>query len=181
MAQYNGYVSVPHGSYNEWRAATLGNGYNVDYSYGNQCWDYCALLYWQYGLTLYTKAGGGTAADCWNYSRNANSRDPFISLTGVTNIKRGDIIVFDGDWQNPAGHICFADEDYKVGGINTVEQNGYNPSAPVVIGHTSLNGFLGIFRNTKWTESPEPTPTGSTKKKKFPWPIAWHHWQNFKH
>ena len=52
MAQVNGYVPVAHGSYNQWRAATLGNGYNVDFRYGNQCWDYCALLYWQYGLTL---------------------------------------------------------------------------------------------------------------------------------
>ena len=66
MAQYNGYVTEPHATYQDWRDATLGNGYNVDGMYGNQCWDFCALLWWQYGLTLYTKPGGGTAQDCWN-------------------------------------------------------------------------------------------------------------------
>ena len=106
MAQYNRYVRVPHGSYNQWRSATLGNGYNVDYAAGNQCWDYCALLYWQYGLNLITKAGGGTAYDCWNVSRAVNSRYPFQAITGVQNIRRGDIIIA----KSPAsstGHRCF--------------------------------------------------------------------------
>lgn len=178
MAQYNGYVNVPHGSYDEWRAATLGNGYNVDYSYGNQCWDYCALLYWQYGLTLITKAGGGGACDCWNISRAANSRPPFESIVGVQNIKRGDILVFDANPWSSAGHICFADEDYKAGGINTVEQNGLNPSAPVSIGHTNYSYFLGIFRNTEWSSAPVPPTPEKKKKRKFPWAVALHHWYN---
>ena len=38
MAQYNRYVYVPHDTYQEFRDATLGNGYNVDNRYGNQCW-----------------------------------------------------------------------------------------------------------------------------------------------
>ena len=89
MAQYNGYVEVPHSSYDEWRSATIGNGYNVDGLYGNQCWDYCALLWHQYNLTLVTRPGiGGGAADCWLISRNINARDPFISLTGIENVKR---------------------------------------------------------------------------------------------
>ena len=178
MAQYNGYVPVSHGSYDEWRAATLGNGYNVDFSYGNQCWDYCALLYWQYGLTLVTRPGGGTAADCWFVSREANSRHPFQAVIGVTQIKRGDIIVFAGNGINPAGHICFADEDYKTGGIDVLEQNGYNPSAPVVKGHTSLQGFAGIFRNTLWKSAPVPPQPTKQKKHKFPWAVALHHWYN---
>lgn len=28
--------------------------------------------------------------------------------------------------------------------------------------------------------APTPTPSGSTKRKKFPWPVAWAHWGNFK-
>ena len=120
MAQYNRYVYVPHLNYNQWRLNTLGNGYNVDYysrnhGYGNQCWDYCALLWWQYGLTLVTKAGGGTAYDCWNVSRYTNARYPFTSLTGVQNIKRGDIIITKSP-RSKTGHICFADEDYRTYG-----------------------------------------------------------------
>ena len=184
MAQVNGYVSVAHQTYNQWRAATLGNGYNVDFQFGDQCWDYCALLYWQYNLTLITKAGGGVAADCWNFSRQANSRSPFISLTGKENIKRGDILVFNTTATSSTGHIAFADEDYRGNKIWTL---GQMPTKQGLYGGVhrdewSLNSFLGIFRNTLWTESPEPpTPTTTSTKKKFPWPVAWAHWSNFKH
>jgi hypothetical protein len=170
MAQYNRYVRVPHGSYSQWRTATLGNGYNVDYNagggWGNQCWDYCALCYWQYGLTLVTKAGGGTAYDCWAVSRWVNSKPPFISVTGVTNIKRGDIIIT----KNPrsrTGHICFADENYRTSGnkkrLWCVGQNQRgNSSLPVTRDEIDITYFVGIFRNTMWQgpePHPEPTPT----------------------
>lgn len=184
MAQYNGYVPVVHNSYSAWRAATLGNGYNVDFSFGNQCWDYCALLYWQYGLTLITKPGGGVAADCWNYSRNANSRTPFISITGKENIKRGDIIVWNKSSSSSTGHIGFADEDYRGNEIYVLSQmpTKYGIGGTVHRDLWGLNTFLGVFRNTLWTESPEPpTPSSSSTKKHFPWPVAWAHWSNFKH
>ena len=42
MAQIDGYISIPHDSYDQFKQATLGNGYNVDGYYGNQCWDYLA-------------------------------------------------------------------------------------------------------------------------------------------
>lgn len=186
MAQVNGYVPVAHGSYNQWRAATLGNGYNVDFRYGNQCWDYCALLYWQYNLTLITKAGGGVAADCWNYSRNVNSRTPFISLTGKENIKRGDIIVWNKSSISSTGHIAFADENYRGNKIWVLNQNPtlHGMYGSVHRDELKLDSFLGIFRNTLWTDSPEPptpTPTTQNERKKFPWPVAWAHWSNFKH
>ena len=186
MAQYNGYRIIPHASYNQWRAQTFGNGYNVDYAYGNQCWDYCALLYYQYGLSLITKAGGGYAFECWTVSRNANARYPFVAVTGINNIKRGDIIVLNRTASNYAGHIAFADEDYNGSGyIWLVGQNqgGYNGN----VNRTkfSVAPFLGIFRNTTWTHeptppTPTPTPSTTTKKDKFPWAIAWRHWPNFK-
>ena len=186
MAQYNRYVSVPHLTYNTWRNATLGNGYNVDYSahggWGNQCWDYCALLYWQYGLTLVTKAGGGTAYDCWNISRNINSRYPFNSITGVQNIKRGDIIITKAPTSR-TGHICFADENYRKTGNKTrlwcVGQNQRSDSSlPVTRDEISIRYFVGIFRNKTWqSTSPEPTPpptpspSGDTvyNRSKYPW------------
>lgn len=170
MAQYNRYVQVPHGSYNQWRNATLSNGYNVDYyasgGWGNQCWDYCALCYWQYGLTLITKAGGGTAYDCWAVSRWANTKPPFISLTGVQNIKRGDIIITKSP-RSRTGHICFADENYRTSGDRTrlwcVGQNQRGSSAlPVTRDEISIAYFVGLFRNTFWSGAepePEPTPT----------------------
>lgn len=180
MAQYNGYVSIPHETYNQWRAATLGNGYNADYAYGNQCWDYCAELWHQYNLTLYTRPGGGGAADCWNISRTANAVNPFSAVWGKENIKRGDVLVFDRNPYSSVGHIAIADEDYN--GTNTISTLAqipsiYGTSGTVHVHNESLTYFLGIFRNKNWQTTPGPTPTPSEEKKKhFPWPIAWEHW-----
>lgn len=183
MAHYTGYIEVPHSSFNEWRSATINNGYNVDYAFGEQCWDYVALLYWQYGRTLYTKVGGGGAQDCWLVSRDANSQPPFESLTGKQNIKRGDILVFGGNFG--IGHISFADEDFNGDHPNYISSLGQNQQGngsgwPVTVVDYPLANFLGIFRNTKWTSSPTPpTPTkDKVKKTKFPWPVALNHWYN---
>lgn len=183
MAQYNHYVSVPHSSYEVWRTNTLGNGYNVDQAFGNQCWDYVANLYWQYGRTLYTKPGGGYAKDCWLVSRQANSQSPFISIEGKTNIKRGDIIVWNGNSSYPTGHIAFADQDYDPSNPNeiwTVGQAPVNHGINGVVSRDklSLSLFLGIFRNTDW-QDPEPEPSEDEEKKKkkgFPWVTAWNYW-----
>lgn len=177
MAQYNGYVPVAHETYQAFRDATLGNGYNVDYAYGNQCWDLPALLYHQYNLTLYTRPGGGVAKDCWEVSRAANSVPPFISVYNKEEIKRGDIIVWGG---SGTGHIAFADEDYN--GTNYLNclgqhQGGAGDSDPSNITNLSLNNFLGVFRNTNWVTPPPPE---EPKKEAFPWPVAWRHWRNFK-
>lgn len=181
MATYYGYVYVPHGSYDEWRNATIGNMYDLDGYYSGQCWDYCALCYAQYGLRLYT-GNPEVAKNCWLQSKSANTREPFIAVEGVQNIKRGDIIVFDGGY---AGHICFADEDYHGGSrLNCLGQNqkGNGSGYPATVDNLNLAEFLGIFRNTNWTGSPiPPTPTGEKKKKKFPWAVAWKHWGNFNH
>ena len=178
MAQYDGYVSVPHSSYNEWRSNTINNGYNVDYAYGDQCWDFCALLYWQYGLTLYT--GDGTAAGCWILMQNENAAPPFIAVRGKQNIKRGDIVVLGRTAYNYAGHICFADEDYNgTDRLNCLGQNqtGSGSGSPVSVNNLGLDAFLGIFRNTNWDGEPEPTPETKAKKKdKFPWAVGLNHW-----
>ena len=168
MAQYNSYVSVPHSSYTEFKNATLGNGYNVDAWYqggwGNQCWDYIALLYWQYGLTLYTKTGGGSAKDCWLVSKNANARSPFIAVEGKENIKRGDVIVTNASPWTTNGHICLADENYRTSGDRNKlwcvgqHQRG-STSLPVTRDEINISYFLGIFRNTTWGgDEPHPEP-----------------------
>lgn len=172
MAQYNGYVAVPHGTYDQWRNATLGNGYDLDLYYGDQCWDFCALLYKQYGLNLVTKPGGGVAADCWRVSRWANSRTPFISVEGVTNIKRGDIIVWNSSSSSSTGHIAFADENYRGGRIWTLGQNpsSYGMWGGVHRQEWGLGTFLGIFRNTLWQGVVPPTPVENVyNKDKYPW------------
>lgn len=181
MAQYNGYVQVNHASYQQFRDATLGNGYNVDGAYGNQCWDICALLWWQYGLTLYT-GPRGIAEECWTVSRDRNAVAPFAAIYDVTQIKRGDCVVFAGTSQFTTGHIAFADQDYIIGvnRMNFLGQNqGQGTSAPSNIANLPLDNFLGAFRNTDWETPPTP-PTPDEIKRKFPWAIALKHWQGFK-
>lgn len=181
MAQFNGYVKVAHATYQQFRDATLGNGYNVDQAYGNQCWDFCALLWWQYGLTLHT-GPKSWASECWTVSRSLNAVPPFTQVTRVSEIKRGDCVVFRGTSNYPTGHIAFADEDYKEGmtRMNFLGQNqGQGSLNPSNIANISLANFIGAFRNSNWIKAPEPTPE-EKKKDKFPWAVAWQHWDNFK-
>ena len=180
MAQFNGYVKVAHATYQDFRDATLGNGYNVDQAYGNQCWDFCALLWWQYGLTLHT-GPRSWASECWTVSRTLNAVPPFTQVTSISDIKRGDCVVFKGTSNYPTGHIAFADEDYKEGmtRMNFLGQNqGQGSLKPSNIANISLANFIGAFRNSNWS-TPKPTPEND-KKRKFPWAVAWQHWDNFK-
>lgn len=174
--QQNGYTFLAEVvTYDQWRGYLLTHGVNVDFAYQNQCWDSCALLWYQYGLTLQT--GNGYAYGCWALRRDQNARPPFELVWGKENIKRGDVIVFDrhGSWYT--GHIGYADEDYN--GTNYIKclgQNqgqGISSGTPSNIVNQNLTWFLGAFRNTRWTVTPPtpPTPSGGSKPtaKRFPW------------
>jgi hypothetical protein len=131
---------------------------------------------------LVTKAGGGTAYDCWAVSRYVNARYPFTSLTGVQNIRRGDVIITKSP-RSSTGHICFADEDYRTSGDRSrlwcIGQNQRGSSAlPVTRDEISIAYFVGLFRNMEWGDSspeppsPSPTPEPSENvynKSKYPW------------
>lgn len=168
--QVNGYHLCPHNTYDEYRNYLLNHGINVDYYAGNQCWDALALLWYQYGLRLITRPiGRGSAYMCWTVSRALNAVPPFIAVEGVTNIKRGDILVFNKSSWSSAGHICLADQDYNdryysngAWRINCVGQNqgqGTSYGTPSNVSGQNLSTFLGIFRNTNWRSAPSPTPT----------------------
>lgn len=172
MAQ--GYVDVPHASYSEWRANTIGNEYDLDGAWGCQCWDYASLFWRNVGFGVgYPLTGNGYAYGCWTINKNVNKGDKFDLVYNLSDVKRGDIVVLDhgrfsGD---DAGHIAFADEDYN--GTNTlrlVGQNQENPSA--AIGHKvsadnmSVAKFLGAFRYKEWHAS--PTPPARRRKSGYP-------------
>lgn len=190
MAHYTGHVSVPYSTYDIFRDAVNGNWYDWDGFYGAQCWDGVQLLYGQVGQILYT-GPNSRASECWTVasSRIRNGSGHFSIVEGKTNIKKGDVIVFNRNtgWTHSAGHIGFANEDYN--GTNTISllsQNYENPSAvngsPFSIDDVDLTPFLGIFRFDEWQGTPPtpPTPTEEKRKKEFPWPVAWSHWDNFK-
>ena len=189
MALFN----VPHSTYIEFRTAVNGNGYNMDGLYGFQCWDGVDLLYEQddVGQYLYTGApfgGLGYAKECWTYpaARQRNGSGHFIPITDKTEIKQGDIIVFDtySGWYGTAGHIGFADEDYNgTDIILLLSQNfgtGSNPTTGkpfnILPAYPGV-AFLGAFRYVPWNPPIPPTPT-SEKKRHFPFPVAWKYWWN---
>lgn len=177
--QINGYrllLSPEYDTYNHWRSYCLTHGINVDFSYGNQCWDSPALLWYQYGLRLET--GNGYAYGCWTLKKDVNAKFPFTKVEGAKNIKRGDCLVFAPSGLNYTGHICFADTDYKdrywddefeCWRISCLGQNqgqGVISGTPSNIVGVNLANFLGAFRNSFWRTEPEPTPT--KKPSNFP-------------
>lgn len=183
-AQVTGYWYLNdylYDSYDHWRDYCLTHGINVDYSFGNQCWDSPALLWYQYHLRLET--GNGYAYGCWVYERDANAQNPFIAVGGnasavarKTMIKRGDCIVLAPSGLNYTGHICFADEDYNgTDFLRCLGQNqgqGTSPGTPSIVANLNIHAFLGSFRNTKWTsDTPTPVVGGGKigfQKDKFP-------------
>lgn len=177
MAQYTGLVTVDISSYAAFRTAVLGNGYDVDGVYGDQCVDMAKLLAGNAGRTSpYWKSGpDGYAYEGWTNleSREYNASNYFTLIYNKEDVRAGDLVVLSNTSSNPYGHIAFADSDWDSSTSSAVllGQNQENPSAEY--GHfttlTSVNvtTFLGAFRFNAWSTTP-PTPVTYTKKS-FPW------------
>lgn len=154
------YYSVPIGTYNDFRAATLGKGFDIDGAYGFQCFDLCAVLWQQIGRNLLT--GNGCAYGCWTLKRDVNAGSDFELITSKEKVKRGDVVVFR---MGQFGHIGFADEDYN--GSVCIKLLGQNQGGvPYPKGgsytnvvNVSMATFLGAFRFKKWaTANAQPQP-----------------------
>lgn len=181
-------VQVPHATYQEFRDAVNGRGFDCDGLYGYQCYDGVDLLYEQSDVGQYlSTANTGLVKNCWlnSSARARNGSGHFEQITSVSSIKRGDIIVFNtySGWYGLTGHIGFADEDYNgTQYIKILSQNfgtGANPTTgkPFNIANAYLgSAFLGVFRYKKWNKSPEPPTPTKTKKRHFPFPVAWRYW-----
>ena len=183
MTKYVGYVDVPHSTYDEWKNNTLDNGYDIDGSYGCQCWDFASLFWRNVGFPAsYPLITSSSAYTMWE-NRNSN-----IAYNGVTyfdliynldDVKKGDIIVYNYFSGNPYGHVGFANEDYDT--WHTLNPSSYefpilsenNGGTPDPDGgaYVNVHGydtrlFLGAFRYKGWEVTP-PTPTESTSH--FKW------------
>lgn len=187
MAYYTGYVTIPHGSYDEWRNATNGNGYNFDNTYGCQCYDLATEFWWNVGFpTHYPIIASSSAYTMWNYrdaNASYNGTTYFDLIYNLSDVKRGDIIVFNYFPANQYGHVGFADVDYNSWTPDPSqpyefpilsENNGGTPD-PQGGAYTNVHGydirlFLGAFRYKAWGTGPTPpTPTEEIVKSKFPW------------
>ena len=171
-----GYVTIAHGTYDEWRSAVIGNKYDVD-GFPSvqpfQCWDLVAEFWNNIGFPQnYPLTGPNQSAyECWSVNRDNNisydGNTYFDLIEDYHNIKRGDVVVFDSNVGAGTGHIGFADQDYTSGAllIDILGENEtlLDPSVQVV-GY-SLANFLGAFRYKGWQVHPHI----NRQKHKFPW------------
>ena len=186
MAKYTGYVDIPHATYDEWRNATLGNGYDIEGYYGCQCWDFASEFWRNVGFPIaYPVISSSSIYTMWTQYRLQNSvyngTTYFTLITSLNDVKRGDFIVYRQFSANPYGHGGFADQDYDTWhAANPTstefpilsENNGGTPD-PAGGAYVNVHGydtrlFLGAFRYVEWTPTPPPTPT-ETRRSHFKW------------
>lgn len=192
MAKYTGYVTIPHGSYAEWKTATNGNGYDFDplEGYGCQCYDLAVEFWWNIGFPPgYPIITSSSAYTMWNNrvaNASYNGTTYFDLITNVNDIKQGDVIVFNYTGANPYGHVGWADTDYNAWTPDpndpyefpVLSQNNGGTPDPVGGAYTNIHGydirlFLGAFRYRAWHTTP-PTPvliTGSPRRSHFNWAL----------
>ena len=185
MAKYTGYVDIPHSTYDAWRNATLGNGYDIDGYYGCQCWDFASEFWRNVGFPAgYPLISASSAYTMWNrrWENVAyNGVTYFTLINDLNEVKRGDVIVYNYTSFNPYGHVGFADQDYATWHAANPssyefpilsENNGGTPD-PAGGAYANVHGydtrlFLGAFRYVEWEQPVPPTPT-ITRKGHFPW------------
>ena len=154
-----------------------GHGYDLDGSFGFQCWDGVQLLWSQLGMFL-SNDGTHSVYGCWNAAvRQSNAGDQFDLIYNLSDIKTGDVMIFNhGSPWGANGHGGYACEDYKGGSrIQLLSQNYRNSSAsqgsPFSIDNVQVRGFLGAYRYKGWQGS---TPPILKSHKNFPWVLYAH-------
>lgn len=191
MASYTGYVSVNIESYEAFRSETIGNAYNVDGSYGAQCWDFASLFYYNaFGLKSYPRTAGsmGLSDDhgawtCWanETCRSTNTMEGLTQVTSLSDVKRGDLVVLNKTATITTGHIAFADEDYS--GSTMMKLLGQNQVLPSeltgsAVASTSMqcSTFLGAWRYSKWNGA-SPSPA-KKKSHSYLWAVFGNEWRD---
>ena len=169
-------------SYNAFRAATLGNGYDVDGVFGYQCVDMAKLLagnagrdypYWKSNPDGYAYEGWTNTA-----SRAYNVANYFSLVFNKADVKTGDLVVLRNTTSNPYGHIAFADSNWNANTTSAtlLGQNQVNPNPTT--GHVNtltvvdVTTFLGAFRFNDWNTPVPPTPTVGKEKSRLPLILA---------
>ena len=127
----------------------------------------------------------GNGKDWWGYTQDGYERGQIPAL--------GATICFapsSGSTRN--GHVGVV-EEIRANGVIVTSNSDYpttlNPQGRYFYTETLTPDANGKYHHdvytsqgfiyNPWAEQPEP-PTIEKKKEKFPWPVAWHHWNNFK-
>lgn len=161
-------------SYQDFKNTHLGNGYDIDGWFGDQCWDgfaeYCKYL----GYPVINCTDSGYAQDLWT-QRHSNGILNYFDEVEV--MQAGDVAIFDVTPSTPYSHVAIFDSDAGNGYGNFLGQNQggeqKNPNGGGVFNIVALPysaTFATAFRpkssNTQViTNSSEPSPVASGLKK----------------
>lgn len=95
-------------SYQDFKNTHLGNGYDIDGWYGDQCWDgfgeYCRYL----GFPVINCTDSGYAKDLWT-QRHSNGILNYFDEVEV--MQAGDVAIFDVTSSTPYSHVAIFDRD----------------------------------------------------------------------
>lgn len=161
-------------SYQDFKNTHLGNGYDVDGWFGDQCWDgfaeYCKYL----GYPVINCTDSGYAQDLWT-QRHSNGILNYFDEVEV--MQAGDVAIFDVTPSTPYSHVAIFDSDAGNGYGNFLGQNQggeqKNPNGGGVFNIVALPysaTFATAFRPKSSnaqviTNSSESSPVASGLKK----------------
>lgn len=159
-------VTVDISSYENFKTAILGNGYDVDGVFGYQCVDLAKLLAGNAGRTSpYWKSDpDGYAYEGWTVlsNREYNAADYFTLIYNKADVRTGDMVMLRNTSSNPYGHIGFANSDWTADTTTTelLGQNQVNPNPDTghvtTLTNVDVTSFLGAFRFNRWQPLPPP-------------------------
>ena len=113
-------------SYQEFKNMVLGKAYDVDGSYGAQCWDGYAYYMQYLGLKPAWCTSTGYAQDIYT---NMDSNGMKEQTDLVYNLQPGDIVVFPVSSATPLSHVAIFDSDAGNGYGNFLGQNQRSANA----------------------------------------------------
>lgn len=124
-------------TYSQFKNSVLGKGFNIDGSFGAQCWDGYAQFCIENNVPYANCTATGYAHDIWT-QRKTNGILKYFDE--VTNMEPGDVAVFKVTSSTPYSHIAIFDSDAGNGYGNFLGQNQ---------GGSPYPGGGGVFNITK--------------------------------
>ena len=113
-------------SYQEFKNMVLGKAFDVDGSYGAQCWDGYAYYMQYLGYKPAWCTSTGYAQDIYT---NMDSNGMKTQFDLVYNLQAGDVVVFPRNSVTPLSHVAIFDSDAGNGYGNFLGQNQTSPDS----------------------------------------------------
>lgn len=174
------YIYAPTDTYEHFKDYTIGKCWNVDGSFGAQCWDLSSLHAMNYtnDKRTFSTCGTGAAKGMWA-CKEQNAGTEYSLVYDVYKTKVGDIAVWEGGtW----GHTCVIAGPVKNGYVACLGQNQGGSACPgggaaTNIINLSIKGFLGAFHPKTYVDptppEPKPTPTPTPVSNCKKWQLQW--------